>query len=98
MTWTRTDRTHTLTTAGPQASQAGILGNTVFHYIQTGAGAVQLELQLSNDNASWEVGDSLTLGSAGDHTYSVVVNSWRWYRINVVSITSTNLIVEVSGG
>lgn len=98
MAWTRTDRQHTYSSAGPQASQAGILGNTVFQFTQTGAGAVQLNLEVSNDNSGWEIADSITLASALDHTYSVLVNSWRWYRINVVSISSTNVIVEVSGG
>ena len=98
MAWTRTDRTHTLTVAGAQAWQAGILGNTVFQFIQTGAGAVQLQLEVSNDASSVEIADSITLGASGDHTFSVLINSWRWYRINVISITSTNVIADVSGG
>ena len=98
MAWTRTDRTHTLTVAGPQAWQGGILGNTVHQFIQTGAGAVQLQLEVSNDAASVEIADSITLNSSGDHSFSVLINSWRYYRINVISITATNVIEEVSGG
>lgn len=98
MAWTRTDRTHTLTVAGPQAWQPGILGNSVHQFIQTGAGAVQLQLEVSNDAASVEIADSITLSSAGDHSFAVLVNSWRWYRVNVISITATNVVDEVSGG
>lgn len=98
MAWTRTNLSFSLTGTGPQTSQAGILGNTVYQYIQVGAGAIQFTLEFSNDNASWEIGDSITLSGGGDKSYSVSVNSWRWWRINIQSNTASSLTLEVSGG
>lgn len=98
MAWTRSNVSVSYNTTGPQISQPGILGNTVIQYIQVGAGAVQLVLECSNDNASWETAESITLGSPGDHIFSVLVNSWRYFRINIISLTATSVQVEISGG
>lgn len=98
MTWTRTDVSLSYNSTGAKASQPGILGNTVWEYTAVGAGNVQLQLEMSNDNAGWEIADSILLTGAGDHTFSVNVNSWRWWRINVIAITATSVSIETSGG
>jgi hypothetical protein len=100
MTWTRTNvsLSYSSGTVGPQAAQAGILGNTVLQYTQHGAGAVVLDLEVSNDTNVWEVADSITTSGDGDHTYSVLVNSWKWYRMNISTLSATSLAIEISGG
>ena len=98
MTWTRTNVSRSYNTTGPQATEADILGNRVFQFTQAGAGAVQLDLELSNDNAGWESAGTITLNSSGDHSYLVVVNSWQWFRVNVAVRTATSVALEMSGG
>lgn len=98
MTWTRTNVSRSYTTTGPQTTEADVLGNRVFQFTQGGVGAVQLDLEMSNDNIGWESAGSIGLSTPGDHSYLVVVNSWRYFRVNLAVLTATSVALEMSGG
>lgn len=98
MVWTRTNVSRSYNTTGAQTTEPVILGNSVYQFIQVGAGAVQLTVELSNDNASWETLGTIALSAPGDKSFLTSVNSWRWFRVNISVLTATSVNLELSGG
>lgn len=107
MAWTRSTDTKALSANGtfaPATLTELPLGNNQFQAkVTSGTGALTVQVQVSNDNATWEPAITFSMNGSGSGTalqdYGTIVNSWRYFQYVCTGLSGTvTVTVYLSGG